>query len=246
VIVSAVPTGPGVLTATLSAQTSAGTPGVPVGAGAIVPLPGDTIQVTLLLQRQNPGAASLVSFVVSDIRSGATLPDPARPGARASHAENPTLTGMEQVGTGGDPGSPNGIVGEIEPRGDGEWLTLRDAHARLGVQPKTLYRRAKRGQVASKLDNDRNLLLIWVPREQEPGSREPGSLAVPGPDGPALVVLEDTVARAVAPLAEMIASQQARIEALIRENERLRLAGERRSRWWEPGSWRRWLLTLPR
>lgn len=158
---------------------------------------------------------------------------------------------MEQPGTDREPSSPTSIVGEVEPHGDGAWLTLRDASARLGVQPKTLYRRAKRGQIASKLDSEQNLTLVWVPAEREPGSREPGSLAVPASDGLALaVLLEDAVARAVAPLAETIVNQQARIEALTRENERYRQAEEPGShpvrepgsRWWEPGSRRRWLL----
>ena len=133
----------------------------------------------------------------------------------------------------------------VEPPGAGAWLTLREAHARLGVAPKTLYRRAKRGQVPSQLDPERNLLLIWVPSEQEPGSREPGSLAVPNRDGAALAAFEDAIAHATAALAETIARQQARIEDLVRENERLRLAEEQRSRRWEPGSWWRWLLGAP-
>jgi len=86
VIVSAAPTGPGVLTATLAAQTSAGTPannltsiritqvvnaavtvnGVPLTEGTGIPLP-NLPGATLAVQRQVAGQASHVAFVVTDV-----------------------------------------------------------------------------------------------------------------------------------------------------------------------------------
>ena len=85
--VTTVPAGPGQLQARLTAQVLPATSlnslqhititaidnatvllnGSPVAAGASITLPGGTAQVTLLLQRQQLGAASLVSFVVTDV-----------------------------------------------------------------------------------------------------------------------------------------------------------------------------------
>jgi hypothetical protein len=86
VIVSAVQTGPGVLTATIAAQTSAGTPsnslsniritrvvnaavtvnGAPLTEGAVIPLP-NLPGATLALQRQAAGQPSHVGFTVTDV-----------------------------------------------------------------------------------------------------------------------------------------------------------------------------------
>jgi uncharacterized repeat protein (TIGR01451 family) len=84
--VTAAATGPGLLTATIDAQTSAGTPsnslssiritsilnatvqinGSPVSADQTVSLPGGTAQASLSVQRQTGGQASTVAFVVTD------------------------------------------------------------------------------------------------------------------------------------------------------------------------------------
>jgi N-acetylneuraminic acid mutarotase len=86
VAVTSAPAGPGQLQATISAQTLPATPsnglqritfsrvenavvllnGSPAGNGASISLPGGTSQVTLLVRRQTPGAASMASFVVTD------------------------------------------------------------------------------------------------------------------------------------------------------------------------------------
>jgi len=87
VSVETVQLGPGQLQSTVTVQISPATPanvlqritivrtsnaavslnGSPVAAGAGIALPGGTTQVILLTQRQSPGAATLVAFVVTDI-----------------------------------------------------------------------------------------------------------------------------------------------------------------------------------
>ena len=87
VTVQSAPAGPGQLQTTVTAQILPATPsnslqritfarvvngivllnGSPVAEGASIALPGGTTQITLLTQRQNVGAGTIVVFVVTDI-----------------------------------------------------------------------------------------------------------------------------------------------------------------------------------
>jgi len=87
VAVATVPAGPGQLQATITAQVLPATPanslqrititrldnvtvlinGTPVAGGATVNFPAGITQATLLVQRQNPAAASTVGFIVTDV-----------------------------------------------------------------------------------------------------------------------------------------------------------------------------------
>lgn len=117
---------------------------------------------------------------------------------------------------------PRSQTGEVEPPGPGTWLEQGEAAARLKIQPKAVYRRVKRGQMIGKRDPGTGVLLVWFPTAEEHGPltppEEPRSLAVPD----AQAALARFVEQATAPLV-------ARIEELIRENERLRLEAEQRS-----------------
>ena len=87
IAIASLPALPGQLQATIATQTLPATPAntlqritiarledatavlnsVPVAAGATVLLPAGTTQITLLIQRQNPAAATMVSFVLTDV-----------------------------------------------------------------------------------------------------------------------------------------------------------------------------------
>jgi hypothetical protein len=116
------------------------------------------------------------------------------------------------------------LTGDIEPHEPGEWVTLDEAGARLGIDRKAVYRRIQRGRMHGKKAPHGMHLLVWVPleeqrsRNEESTEEELRSLAVP--DGPER--LARIVEQATSPLVS-------RIEELIRENERLRLEGERHS-----------------
>lgn len=123
---------------------------------------------------------------------------------------------MTDDGTGVEPGS---LTGDVVPSGPGAWFTLKEAEAKTGAKNKTLYRRAKRGQVPSRMDPETGLMQIWLPDPEEPSSpsvpTEPRSLAVPDAPERLAAIIAESNAQAVAPLV-------ARIEELIRENEELR------------------------
>jgi hypothetical protein len=160
---------------------------------------------------------------------------------------------MTDDGTEQEPGS---LSGEVEPSGPGEWLTYKVAAERWGIDPKAVYRRVKRGRAKGRRNPDTGASEVWVPAAEEPGSissisnedrkEEPRSLAAPDPERFALAI-EASIGRALSPLHETIDKQQARIEELVRENERLRLDEERRSRereqeqrerqWWKRKWW---------
>jgi chaperonin cofactor prefoldin len=125
-------------------------------------------------------------------------------------------------------------TGEIGPHGEGEWLTLKEAEERTGIKVKTLYRQAKRGRRPNYLDEERDLVLVWVTAQEQRSSSvpntededepagEPGSLAVP-PERELFLTMLERMEQTIAPLT-------ARIEELARENERLRGTEEQRSR----------------
>jgi hypothetical protein len=154
---------------------------------------------------------------------------------------------MTDDGTEQEPGS---LSGDVEPSGPGEWLTYKAASERWGIDPKAVYRRVKRGRAKGRRNAETKVSEVWVPAAEQPGSvssisnedskEEPRSLAVPDPERFALAI-EASIGRALSPLHETIDKQQARIEELVRENERLRLDEERRSReqerrehrWWK-------------
>jgi hypothetical protein len=120
----------------------------------------------------------------------------------------------------GTPEEPSSLSGDVVPDGPGEWLTLKDAEARTGAKHKTLYRRAKRGQMRSRIDVETGLMLVWVPAPvQELSSpsvpEEQRSLSVPDAPERFAAMIAEANAQATAPLV-------ARIEELIRENEELR------------------------
>jgi hypothetical protein len=146
----------------------------------------------------------------------------------------------DDAGTEQEPGS---LSGEVEPSSPGEWITLEAAGARLGIDRKAVYRRIRRGSMIGKKAPNAAHLLVWMPEEPRSPSdsitpaEEPRSLAVPDQGERLMVMLETSVGRALAPLNDTIEKQRERIEELIRENERLRITGERRSRWEELRSW---------
>jgi hypothetical protein len=137
---------------------------------------------------------------------------------------------------------PSSLTGDIEPSEPGEWLTLEEAGARLGIDRKAVYRRIRRGKMLGKKAPHASYLLVWFPTQEprsppeEPSAEEePRSLAVPdAPDRFAQLIAEANE-RATAPLVT-------RIEQLIRENEQLRQEREQRSRTWELPGWLRRLI----
>lgn len=126
-------------------------------------------------------------------------------------------------------------TGEVEPQGEGEWLTLEEAGARLGIDRKAVYRRIQRGRMTGKKAPFASHLLVWFPLEErgspeaDDSEEEQRSLSVPEAQERFLDVIEGAISRAVEPLNVTIAEQQRRIEELARENERLGLERERRS-----------------
>src|SRR3954464_4011504 len=82
-------------------------------------------------------------------------------------------------GTEQEPGSPSGSVegteqepgslsGSVEPSEPGEWLTLEDAAARLGINRKAVYRRIHRGKMTGKKAPGTSHLLVWFPNQEQP------------------------------------------------------------------------------
>lgn len=134
---------------------------------------------------------------------------------------------------------PSSLTGEVEPSGHGEWLTYPAAAVLWGIKPKAVYRRITRGRMLGRRNPETGAPEIWVPTSEEqipeavpvpdpPTTEEPHSLAVTEAERFALA-LEASIGRALSPLHDTIDKQQARIEELVRENERLKIAGERRS-----------------
>jgi predicted DNA-binding transcriptional regulator AlpA len=52
-------------------------------------------------------------------------------------------------------------TGEVEPQGEGSWLTLREAAQRLALAEKSVYRRAQRGQLPSRKDAS-GRVIVWI------------------------------------------------------------------------------------
>lgn len=106
------------------------------------------------------------------------------------------------------------VTGEVEPAGEGEWLTLREAAARLGIGEKAVYMQTRRKGRLSKKGQD-GRIRVWVTESNAVTPEQPRNLAVPSAE-----MFRALVEQTAAPLA-------ARIEEVVRENEQLRAEVER-------------------
>lgn len=156
----------------------------------------------------------------------------------------------------GTDGNPAPLSGNIEPAGEGEWLTLEDAGQRLGIDRKSVYRRIRRGQMVGRKAPFKAHLEVWFPSGEpghpDQGTKPPatGSLAVPD-DGERFLILLD---RATASLGKQIQELTEEREQAYRERDQERSRAESESeradraearllelegrRWWER-LWRR-------
>lgn len=151
-------------------------------------------------------------------------------------------------------------TGDIEPQGEGAWLTTKEGEQVTGVKAKTLYRQARRGNRAHKPVTGDRPFLVWIKESERrrslsvsptfPASvtpdEEPGHSLVPGQGEQFLALLN----KATAALGQQVQQlteerEQARRErdeererrqAAEAERDALRAAAQaaERRRWWWP------------